>query len=235
MELDDIMKQLEAVGTERTKAIYMRHGGHEPLFGVTIASMKPIAKRIGKDQRMAEALYATGNYDAMYLAGMVAEPRAMTEADFERWIDQAYFYMVSDYIVAVTLAETAFAQVVADRWIADGRELRASAGWSCYAWLLGSRPDSEFDTDKLRSMLDNVARTIHDQPNRVKYSMNNFAMAVGVSYLPLYEEAVRVAAQVGPVDVKLGKTKCKVPLASEAIRKAADGGRLGFKRRNVRC
>ncbi len=28
---------------------------------------------------------------------------------------------------------------------------------------------------------------------------------------------------------------CSVPLASEYVQRAADGGRLGFKRGNVRC
>ncbi|CAM5678454.1 DNA alkylation repair protein OS=Lysinibacillus sphaericus OX=1421 GN=LS41612_04905 PE=4 SV=1 [Lysinibacillus sphaericus] len=45
-------------------------------------------------------------------AGIIAEPKAMTELDFERWIDGAYFYMLSDYVVAVTLAEADIAQQV---------------------------------------------------------------------------------------------------------------------------
>ena len=28
----------------------------------------------------------------------------MSESDFDRWIDGAYFYMLSDYVVAVTLS-----------------------------------------------------------------------------------------------------------------------------------
>lgn len=70
--------------------------------------MKPIAKRIKTNQILADELYSTGNYDAMYLAGMIADPKAMTEVDFNRWMEGAYFYMISDFIVAVTLAETDF-------------------------------------------------------------------------------------------------------------------------------
>ena len=149
IELPEVMQELERLGDERTKRIYMNHGAREPLFGVTVKALKPLAKKIRKDQRLAEQLYATGNYDAMYLAGMIADAKAMTEEDFDRWIDQAYFYMISDYIVAVTLAETDFAQRVADRWIDSGEDLKMSAGWSCYAWLLGWRPDSDFNTEKL--------------------------------------------------------------------------------------
>lgn len=235
IELPEVMQELERLGDERTKRIYMNHGAREPLFGVTVKALKPLAKKIRKDQRLAEQLYATGNCDAMYLAGMIADAKAMTEEDFDRWIDQAYFYMISDYIVAVTLAETDFAQRVADRWIASGEDLKMSAGWSCYAWLLGWRPDSDFNTEKLRAMLETVTQTIHSQPPRTRYSMNGFLIAVGMSYKPLHEEAAKAAAQVGPVKVDMPGTKCNVPLASKYIEKAAADGRVGFKRRAVRC
>ncbi|TWK94729.1 hypothetical protein CHCC20327_4416 [Bacillus licheniformis] len=114
MDLETVMKELEALGTENMKKRYITNGAHEPLFGVATGKMKPLAKKIKKNQPLAEQLYATGNYDAMYFAGIIADPMTMTEADFERWIDAAYFYMLSDYVVAVTLAETDFAQAVAD-------------------------------------------------------------------------------------------------------------------------
>lgn len=156
---------------------------------------------------MAEELYATGNYDAMYFAGVIADPEAMTEADFDRWMDAAYFYMLSDYVVAVTLAEADIAQDVADKWIESGEELRMSGGWSCYCWLLGNRPDAEFSEEKLAKMLDKVKDTIHNSPERTKSAMNNFVYTVGVSYLPLHEKAVEIAKAIGPVEMKRDKKK----------------------------
>lgn len=235
MELNEIMEELKALGTERTKKTYLNNGAREPVFGVSISAMKPIFKKIKYNQPLAEQLYATGNYDAMYLAGMIAEPKKMTEEDFDRWIEGAYFYMISDYIVAVTLAETDIAFTVADRFIDSKDELTMSAGWSCYDWLLGSRKDSEFDKDKLLSMLYRVRDTIHNQPNRTKYAMNNFIMSVGISYLPLHEEAKKIAVEVGKVEVFMGKTQCKTNVAAEYIQNAADKGKLGFKRKHVRC
>ncbi|MBL1704639.1 DNA alkylation repair protein, partial [Klebsiella pneumoniae] len=119
--------ELETLGKERTKKIYISNGAHEPVFGVATGAMKPIAKKIKINQELAEELYATGNYDAMYFAGIIADPKAMSESDFDRWIDGAYFYMLSDYVVAVTLSESNIAQDVAGKWIASGDELRMSA------------------------------------------------------------------------------------------------------------
>ena len=235
MDFETVMQELEALGKERVKKTYMSNGAHEPLFGVATGEMKPLAKKIKKNQPLAERLYATGNYDAMYFAGIIADPLSMTEADFDRWIDAAYFYMLSDFVVAVTLAETEFAQAVADKWIGSGEDLRMSAGWSCYCWLLGNRPDSEFSTSKIADLLERVEKTVHHSPDRTKSAMNNFIYTVGVSYLPLHDRAVETARAVGPINVTRGKTKSHLSLASDNIQKAIDRGQLGFKRKHVRC
>lgn len=235
MDFETVMQELEALGKERMKKIYISNGAHEPLFGVATGAMKPIAKKIKINQPLAEELYATGNYDAMYFAGIIADPKAMTESDFDRWLDAAYFYMLSDFVVAVTLSESTIAQDVADKWIASGEELRMSAGWSCYCWLLGNRKDEEFSESKISNMLDLVKNTIHDSPERTKSAMNSFLNTVGISYSPLNEKAIETAKAVGTVEVKREKKKSSILNASESIQKEMDKGRLGFKRKYVRC
>src|SRR5690606_14701761 len=145
---------------------------------------------VKKDQPLAEQLYATGNYDAMYFAGVIADPIAMTASDYDRRMDGAYFYMLSDFVVAVTLAEAPIerAEAVSDKWIAGGEELRMSGGWHCYCWLLGNRPDREFNKDKLAAMLEQVKHAIHEAPDRTKVAMNYFMTTVAVSYTPLHEQ-----------------------------------------------
>ncbi|UED79560.1 DNA alkylation repair protein [Lysinibacillus sp. CD3-6] len=235
MNVEEVMQELEALGKERTKKIYMSNGAHEPLFGVATGAMKPIAKKIKINQPLAEELYASGNYDAMYFAGIIADPKAMTESDFDRWMDSAYFYMLSDYVVAVTLAEADIAQQVADKWIASGEELRMSAGWSCYCWLLGNRKDIEFSEDKIATMLENVKNSIHDSPERTKSAMNNFLTTVGISYIPLHDMALATAKAVGLVELKKDNKKSSFLHAYESIQKEVDKGRIGFKRKYVRC
>ncbi|WP_342512422.1 DNA alkylation repair protein [Sporosarcina sp. FSL K6-1522] len=235
MNVNEVMLELEALGKERMKKMYMSNGAHEPVFGVATGAMKPIVKKIKINQPLAEELYATGNYDAMYFAGIIADPKAMTEADYDRWMDAAYFYMLSDYVVAVTLSESDIAQQVADKWIASGEELRMSAGWSCYCWLLGNRKDVEFSESKISDMLGLVQNTIHDAPERTKSAMNNFLSTVGVSYVPLHEKAIETAQAVGIVEVKRDKKKSSMLNAYESIQKEVERGKIGFKRKHVRC
>ncbi|PFG03436.1 DNA alkylation repair protein [Bacillus sp. es.034] len=235
MDLETVMQELEVLGKERTKKMYLSNGAREPVFGVATGAMKPMAKEIKKNQALAEELYATGNYDAMYFAGVIADPKAMTEADFDRWIEGAYFYMLSDNVVSVTLAEADIAQEVADKWIESGDELKMSAGWSCYCWLLGNRKDEEFSKEKLRGMLRKVKDTIHDAPERTKSAMNNFVGTMGVSYVPLHEEALETAKEIGPVEMVREGKKNSVLKSAEDIQKQVEKGRIGFKRKYVRC
>lgn len=182
-------------------------------------------------------LYATGNYDAqtLALAGIIAEPGKMTELDFEQWMEMTNCQTAADYVVAVRLTETDMAQELAARWIDSGEDKYMSAGWDCYRWLLGVRPNEQFDKDKLNNMLQRVVREIYEQSNWVKYAMNDFVITVGIFYLPLHEQALKAAVEIGAVFVDHGKTSCKTPLAADYIQRAAAKNRLGFKRHNVRC
>lgn len=235
LTFEEVMEQLEQLGKERLKKMYMNNGAVEPLFGVATGEMKPMRRQIKTNQSLAEQLYATGNYDAMYFAGVIAEPKQMTKEDYNRWIEAAYFYMISDYIVAVTLSESDIAQQVADEWIASGDELKMSAGWSCYCWLLGNRKDQEFEQEKLANYLQQVIEQINDAPLRAKNAMNYFIYTVAISYVPLHEQAIAAAETIGAIEIKQPKGKSKFLNARENIQKALDRGQLGFKRKYVRC
>lgn len=235
MDFETVMQELEALGKERTKKIYMSNGAKEPVFGVTIGSMKPMVKQIKINHQLAEQLYATGNYDAMYFAGVIANPKAMKEADYDRWMETAYFYMISDFVVAVTLAESDIAQEVSDKWIASGDELKMSAGWHCYCWLLGNRKDDQFSSEKLKNMLEQVKKSIHAAPPRTQVAMNNFILTVGISFKPLHEEALQIAQEIGPIKIQRQGKKPSTLHAYEEIQKQVEKDRIGFKRKYVRC
>jgi 3-methyladenine DNA glycosylase AlkD len=234
MTLNEVLEELETLATPRMKKQYLSQGAKEPLFGVTSGALKPLGKKLKNNQEMAELLYQTGNYDAMYLAGMIADVNKMTKADFHRWIESAYFYMISDFIVAVTLSETDFAQEVADEFIASNDDLVMSAGWSTYEWLLGSRKDHEFEPGKIQGMLKKIETDIEEVPVNTRNAMRRFVIAVGVSFIPCHQEALDTANRIYPY-LKTFDNKRAGSDPVIAILKEVDKGRIGFKRRYVRC
>src|ERR1700733_9524959 len=95
MTLDQVMSGLAAKGSESTKRIFAKHGAKEPFFGVKVADLKVIQKKVKGDQALALKLYATGNGDAQYLAGLMADGAMMTPAQLELWAKSASWCMIS--------------------------------------------------------------------------------------------------------------------------------------------
>ena len=75
----EVMSELKKMGTEQTRKTFARHGAPlDKMFGVKVGDMKLILKKIKGNQSLAMDLYATGNSDAQYLAGLVADGAKMS-------------------------------------------------------------------------------------------------------------------------------------------------------------
>ena len=94
-----VMAELKKKGNPLRIKAFGPHGAPDNMFGVSVADMKVIAKKIKGEQELACALYETGNGDAMYLAGMVADGAAMTKKQLDTWARTASWQMVSEYTV----------------------------------------------------------------------------------------------------------------------------------------
>ncbi len=90
MNAEAILRELKPLGREGYKKVILKHGVREPCLGVKVEDLKRVRKRVGTDYRLALELYDTGVYDAMYLAGLVADDAKMTERDLEHWAAKAY-------------------------------------------------------------------------------------------------------------------------------------------------
>jgi 3-methyladenine DNA glycosylase AlkD len=233
--LETIMQELERKGSEQTRKTYARHGAPASMFGVKVGDLKPIAKRIKGQQELACQLYDTGNSDAMYLAGLVADGSRMSKGQLNKWARQATWYMISEYTVPGVASENSAARELALKWMDAKKESVAACGWCTYAGLVATRPDNELALPEIQQLLERVLHQIGGSSNRVRYCMNSFVIAVGAYIQPLLSIAKATAKQLGPVHVDLGSTACKVPRALESIEKIEAMGRVGNKRKSVKC
>src|SRR6266850_1453448 len=104
----EIVKELEALGQPGYKKIFLKHGIKEPLVGVKVEELKKFQKRIKKDYQLALDLYDTGIYDAMYLAGLIADDMKMTKKDLRHWVDTATCNALCGFTVPWVAAEGRF-------------------------------------------------------------------------------------------------------------------------------
>ncbi len=235
MNAKEVMVSLEKMGTAQTKKTHLNHGAVEPFFGVKVGDMKTIVKKIKKNHELALELYSTGNSDAMYLAGLISDPSKMTKKDLQNWAENASWHMISEYSVAWTTAESPFALEMAQKWIKSKDEKIACAGWNTYSSYLSITEDSLLDKNDIKALIDLVAKNIHTSPNRVRYCMNSFLIAVG-GYVPsLTTHAIKVAEKIGGVTVDMGGTSCQVPSAVTYIEKMVARGMGQKKRKTAKC
>lgn len=232
-----IMADLKKKGSEKTRTIYARHGmAGKPMFGVSVADLKVIAKTIKGQQALACELYATGNLDAMYLAGIVADGAQMSKDQLNAWADGAAgLQMISEYTVPWVAVENAQGRELALQWIKSKKEHVASSGWSTYSGLVATKLDEALDLSEIEGLLNAVVKGVESAQDRVRHTMNGFVIAVGSYVKPLLKQAKSAAKQIGDVSVDVGDTACKVPLATAYIQKIEAAGRVGKKRKTIRC
>ena len=235
MVLNEVMTALAALGSEQIRKLLARHGAPQNHFGVKIGDMKPLVKRIKVDQTLALALWETGNSDARYLAGLIAAPASFTREQLQHWAETADWSMLSEYAVAWCAAESPFGWELGRCWIDSPVERVACAGWATLASLVGVMPDEHLDLPALRDLLRRVRDTLHGSPNRLRYVMNGFVLAVGGCVAPLTQEALAVAASLGKVKVDMSGTACRTPDVAAYINKMRQRGALGKKRKSARC
>jgi 3-methyladenine DNA glycosylase AlkD len=235
MTLVEILKALEQCGNSGTKRILMNHGAQEPLFGVKVADLKKIQKHIKSDYKLAIDLYDTGNYDAMYLAGLIADDEKMTKKDLKGWAKKAYGASLSGTTVPSVAAGSRHGEALGIEWIDSKTDAISAIGWTTLANFTSIRPDEDLDISLLKGLLDRVADKIHKAPNETRYAMNQFVICVGCYVQSLKKQAITIGESIGPVEVDMGKTACKIPFAPDYIRKVEQRGTLGKKRKSAKC
>lgn len=231
MDVKTVMTQLQAYGNEGIKKILLKHGVLEPFFGVKVEHLKVIQKKIKKDYQLAKDLYATGNADAMYLAGLIADEDKMTEKDLTQWVANAKSTNIGDFTVPWIAAESKHGYKLAQEWVQSKAEHIAAAGWATLSSLVSIKPDTELDILALKKLLAHVEANIHKAPDRVRSKMNGFVIALG-SFVPaLTADALAAAKKIGTVTIIKEGTACKTPDAATYINKVKTKGTLGKKRK----
>jgi 3-methyladenine DNA glycosylase AlkD len=216
MSLAEAMAALEREGSAQTRKTYARHGAAEPMFGVSFAALKALAKRIGVDHDLALALFETGNLDARNLAVKVVDPARMSAADLDRWARAKGAGMCASY-VAHLAAETPHGRGRAEAWLAAASESVRALGWSlvgALALLDEGLPDAWF-----AKRLAEIEASIHATPNEQRKAMNQTHNAIGCRSAALRKSATAAAKRIGEVEVDHGETECKTPDAASYLEK----------------
>ena len=161
-------------------------------YGTPVAALKKIAKKIGRDHALAEALWQTGVHDARMLATMIDDPEQVTRAQMKRWakgfdnwgiVDTACFHLFDR-------SPHPFAQI--ERWASAKDEMVKRAAFallaSCALHGIGT------DADHLRG-LGWIESAASDDRNFVKKGVNWAFRAIAQKKSPTLRAAARSLAE----------------------------------------
>lgn len=162
------------------------------VYGATVATMRAMAKRIGYDHDLAEALWATGVHDARMLATMVDDPADVTAAQMERWVKDMDNWGIVDTACFHYWDRTPHAFAKIEKWSKAKDEFVKRAAFALLASCAVHKQGT--DAQFLRG-LELIEREAGDPRNFVKKAANWALRAIGGKASPKLRAAARALAQ----------------------------------------
>jgi len=174
----------------------------KPL-GVSVTTLRKLARPLGKDHALARDLWASGFHEARILATMVDEPAKVTRAQMDRWAKAFDSWDVCDQACANLFDKTPFAVEKAVEWSAREREFEKRAGFAlmaALAWHDKDAPDSTF-----RAFLPHVRRGARDERNFVRKAASWALRQTGKRNAALHALALKEARALAEGDDKAAR------------------------------
>jgi 3-methyladenine DNA glycosylase AlkD len=147
------------------------------VFGVSMATMQELAKRLGRDHELALALWDTGWFEARILTAFVDEPAKVTAAQMDRWARDFDNWAICDTLCFKLFDRTPHAWRKVDQWGKRRDEFVKRAAFALLASLAlhdKSEPDARF----LKS-LELIEKSATDERNFVKKGVSWALRTIG--------------------------------------------------------
>jgi 3-methyladenine DNA glycosylase AlkD len=192
---EEIVEYLESLANPHNVAGMARYGIRpRHALGISIPTLRALARKNGSDHRVAGQLWRTGIHEARILAAYIDDPAAVTEAQMERWVKDFESWDVCDQVVSNLFDRTAWAHAKAVEWSARPEEFVKRAGFTMMAALAVHDKGAE-DAAFLR-FLPIIEREAADDRNFVKKAVNWALRQIGKRNRVLHARAVTVASRL---------------------------------------
>ena len=213
--VNEVLARLRSLADPRNREGMIRFAvANESALGVSTPVLKKLAREIGRDQALAEALWKTGVFEARALAALIGEPEKVTEDLMERWVKDFDSWAICDGCCLALFGKTPFAHRKALAWSRrDGKdeEFVKRAGFSLMAVL--AVHDKAATDAKFLKFLPAIKRQSRDERNFVKKAVNWALRQIGKRNLQLNQAAIATAEEIRAIDSRSARW-----IASNALR-----------------
>jgi 3-methyladenine DNA glycosylase AlkD len=193
MALNDILKQLKALGNEAMRKQNARWGAGDNQFGVKHGDIRVLAKKLKAQPELAMPLWKTGNLDAQYLAILLMKPRDLSAKEVDRLVRSISFAWVADWLLSYVVKQHADKEALRQKWMADKHRWAARAGWS----LTAERVVKSQEGLDLPALLDRIESEMAEADPVVQWTMNTTLAEIGIHFPKLRKRAIAIGEKLG--------------------------------------
>lgn len=180
-------------------------------FGVSMATMRPLVRRLGRDHALAEALWATGWLEARILAGFVGDPAALSAAQMDRWARDFDNWAVTDSTCLHLFCRSPHAWRRVHAWSRRTGEFQRRAAFALLAALAvhdRTATDAQFAAEWPR-----LVTAAADSRPYVRKAVNWALRQVGKRSPALRQDAIRCAEDIRRIGTPAARW-----IAADAVR-----------------
>lgn len=204
MQYDEIIKKLKSLSNPKNVEGMARFGiNTENTLGISIYTLRPMAKELGKDHELAQQLWKSGIHEARLLAGMIDEPEEVTEQQMETWVRDFDSWDIVDQTCSNLFDKTEYAWQKAVEWTTRKEEYVKRSGFALMACL--SVHDKKTGDKEFEKFFPLIKRKSIDERNFVKKAVNWALRQIGKRNLRLNKKAVKVAKEIEKIDSKAAR------------------------------
>lgn len=221
---DEVMAELEGLGTEKMRQYNAKSGVGENQFGAQMGDLRALAKRIKSDHELGLALWATGNWDAMLLATLLFKPKLFSAEEVEQMLRQipfaptSMFSQLGDWFMTNVVKSHPDKEALRQKWMESDAIATDRAGWSLTADRITKDPKG-LDVSNL---LDRIENEMPAAAVPVQWTMNFALIYIGTEFPDHRDRAIAIGEKLGAFQDYPTSKGCTSPYAPIAIRELAD-------------
>ncbi|HLD62159.1 MAG TPA: DNA alkylation repair protein [Patescibacteria group bacterium] len=209
----EILKKLKSSGSKKAIEGMARFGirPKTKVYGVSMADLRIMAKRIEKSHALALRLWNSGVHEAQILASIVDKIEKVTEKQMEQWMKDFDSWDVCDQVCMNLFWRAPFSHRKATEWSGRKNEFEKRAGFALMAVLAWK--DKNSSDAKFKKFFPLIKKESIDERNFVRKSVNWALRQIGKRNAKLKELAIKTAKEILKINSKSARW-----IASDAIK-----------------
>lgn len=211
MKTQEIIIELRELANPRNVEGMARFGiASEGTLGISIPTLRKMAKNIGKDHLLALELWESGIHEARILASFIESADNLIESQMESWVNDFDSWDVCDQVCDL-FGRSRFALQKINEWSKSDREFVKRAAFALIAEL--SVHDKKAENMIFLDFLPIIVRESTDERNFVKKAVNWALRNIGKRNSFLNKKALETAREIKSIESRSARW-----IATDAIR-----------------